>query len=305
MSVNGERVGAARPQRAHERDRSEEQPRDQDAADPHHGRSAARLGRVHPALRRPGRRPARAAREHARRRQHQLRRHGAAAPARLDDPRAVGRHRRVGHAEPPDDLHLPPDQREGRGDVRRGDRQGADRPQAYRGAADARRRAGRDDVLRAGAQDGRLRERHPHGAAVDAREPALPVPPRAGARRAGAEGVGDLPHQRPGPRVAAVVLPLGHGAGRRAASRPRGAGALRTPLGLEKQVRRMLADRALGGAVDALRRRSGCGCRTSRRFIPTTCCSRSTTTRWRRRCSARPSSSSTASSARIAPCSTC
>ena len=44
---------------------------------------------------------------------------------------------------------------------------------------------------------------------------------------------------------------------------------------------------------------SGCGCRISRRFIPTTCCIRSTTTRSRRRCSARPSSSSTASCARI------
>ena len=48
---------------------------------------------------------------------------------------------------------------------------------------DAGRRAGRDGVLREGAQDRRLRERHPHGAAVGADEPALPVPARAGAGR--------------------------------------------------------------------------------------------------------------------------
>ena len=93
VSVNGERVGAARPQPADERDRlrpeQRERPRDQDAADPHQGRPAARLGRVRPAARRPGGRPDRAAREHARRRQHQLRRHRAAAHARLD--RSSGR----------------------------------------------------------------------------------------------------------------------------------------------------------------------------------------------------------------------
>ena len=83
--------GAGRPQRADERDRSEEQPRDQDAADSHRRRPAADLGGLHPAVRRAARRPARAAREHARRRQHQLRRHGAAAHARHDDPRALRR----------------------------------------------------------------------------------------------------------------------------------------------------------------------------------------------------------------------
>ena len=55
------------------------------------GRPAAHLGGVHPALRRPGRRPAGAAREHAGRQQIgiTLRRHRAAAHARLHDPRAA------------------------------------------------------------------------------------------------------------------------------------------------------------------------------------------------------------------------
>ena len=50
ISINGERVGVARPQHADERDRSEEQPRARDAADSRHGRPAARLRRVHPAF---------------------------------------------------------------------------------------------------------------------------------------------------------------------------------------------------------------------------------------------------------------
>ena len=61
---------AARSQHAHERDRSEEQPRARDAAGPHQGRPAARHRGVRPEARRPGRRPADAAREHAGRRQH-------------------------------------------------------------------------------------------------------------------------------------------------------------------------------------------------------------------------------------------
>jgi hypothetical protein len=54
-------------------------------------------------------------------------------------------------------------------------------------------------------------------------------------------------------------------------------GTLHTPAVLEKQVRRMLADprakRCRRGS-----RRSGCGCRTSRRFTPTRCSSRRSTT---------------------------
>ena len=48
--------------------------------------------------------------------------------------------------------------------------------QAYRGTATADDLQDAMTVLRAGTQEGRLRERHPHGAPVGAREPALPVP---------------------------------------------------------------------------------------------------------------------------------
>ena len=48
-----------------------------------------------------------------------LRRHRAAAHARHDDPRPVQRDRRVGHGEPPPDLHVPPDERQGRRDAAR------------------------------------------------------------------------------------------------------------------------------------------------------------------------------------------
>ena len=102
-----------RSQHAHERDRSEEQPRAGDAAGAHQGRPAARHRGVRAEARRPGRRPADAAREHARRRQHHLGRDDAAAPARLHRAGPARRHRRVGHAEPPEDLLVPAD-REGR-----------------------------------------------------------------------------------------------------------------------------------------------------------------------------------------------
>ena len=129
------------------------------------------------------RRPARPAREHAGRRQHQLRRDRAAAHARHDHPRARRGHRRVGHRQPPDDLHLPADDRERRRDLRGRDRQApGDAGVPRRG--DAGRPPGRDAVLRAGPQEGRFRERHPDGAAGDSRQPALPVPPRAGAAAA-------------------------------------------------------------------------------------------------------------------------
>ena len=102
---------AVRPQYPHERDRSEERSRTRDAADSHQGRSAARHRRVRAEARRPGGRPADAAREHAGRRQHHLGRDHAAAPARLHRPGPARRHRRVRHAEPLEDLRVPPDRR--------------------------------------------------------------------------------------------------------------------------------------------------------------------------------------------------
>ncbi len=82
-----------------------------------------RVGGVHPEVRGADRRPARAGREHAGRRQHELRRHAAAAPARHDGERPLRRDRRVRLGEPPPHLHLPADLG-GRGaDLRRRDRQ--------------------------------------------------------------------------------------------------------------------------------------------------------------------------------------
>ena len=81
--------------------------------------------------------------------------------------------------------------------------------QAYRGQAGRRRHPGRARVLRARTEVRRLRERRPPRAAVDPRQPALPVPARAGARQPAEERVGRLSHQRSGTGVAAVVLPVG------------------------------------------------------------------------------------------------
>ena len=109
-------------------------------------------------------------------------------------------------------------------------------------------------------------------------EPALPVPPRAGAGGDAREGAGSLSHQRPGSRVAAVVLPLGHGAGRRAAEGGRAPARCARRPGSRS---RCAACSRIAARTRCRRasRRSGCGCRTSRRSTPTTCCSRSTTTR--------------------------
>ena len=109
-----------------------------------------------------------------------LRRHDAAAHAGLHGAGPVRRDRRVGHAEPAADLLVPADHRRRRRIVRGRDRQGLS-TQAFRGAPTRGRPAGRDEVLRAGPREGRLRGRHPPGGAVNPDEPALPVPARAAA----------------------------------------------------------------------------------------------------------------------------
>ncbi len=123
--------------------------------------------------------------------------------------------------------------------VRVGDRQ-APHDAGVPRRADGGRPPGRDEVLRAGPQEGRLRGRHPPGRAVDPDEPALPVPPRTAAGR----------HSR-GCRIASPTrtsrracrsscgapCPMRNWCARPASDRSR------PPAGLEKQVRRMLADR--------------------------------------------------------------
>ena len=154
------------------------------------------VGGVRAALRRGAGRPAAADRSHAGRLADRrgLRHHDAAAPARVRGRRAVQGHRHVRHAEPPQDLHLPSDRR--RPKKRRARR---------RSSASSRRRriAGRstradidglNEVLRAGPQGRRLRVGHPHGAAGDPGQPALPVPPRGGAGHGARRA--ELPHHR-------------------------------------------------------------------------------------------------------------
>ena len=76
--------GGDRAQRADERVGSVEQPRSADGARPRQGRAAPGVGGVHPAVRSAAQRPADPGREHAGRRQHELRGDAAAAPARHD-----------------------------------------------------------------------------------------------------------------------------------------------------------------------------------------------------------------------------
>ena len=108
VSVNGQRAAVIEINpRMSESDAERDEPAD--AADCRQGRTAARLRRVHPALRGAGGRSARAGRADARRHaDRQLDRgHDAAAPPRVRRRRAAEGDRRVGHAEPPAGLHVP------------------------------------------------------------------------------------------------------------------------------------------------------------------------------------------------------
>ena len=161
------------------------------------------------------------------------------AHARHDDSRSHQRHRRVRDREPAPRVHVPSrDGGSGRS-VRGADRQGTRRagvPRQEHGA----RRAGRDAVLRAGPQGRRLRERHADGAAVDTRQPAVPLP--AGGRRAsaGATGLARITDHDLAARLSFFLWGTGPDAELVAAA---GAGGLQTRAGLEAQVRRLLADR--------------------------------------------------------------
>ena len=87
--------------------------------------------------------------------------------------------------------------------------------QAYRGPLTAPDIDGLNKFYAQGRKDGDFEVGHPHGAAGDPGEPALPVPPRGSAGDAARRA--ELPHHRSRSRVAPVVLPVGRGAGRRAA----------------------------------------------------------------------------------------
>ena len=221
-----------------------------DAEGPHQGGPASPVGGVRPALRRPGRRPDHADRAHAGRHQHRrsVRHHGADAPARLHRERPAVGDRRLRHREPPQDLHLPADQRRRRIPLRRRHRPQAGDPGLSRPGA-GRRLQGADGVLRARPQGRRLRSRRPPGRAGHSRQPALPVPHGAGAGDAARRP--DLPRQRPRPGVAPVVLRVGLGA-RRRTGEGRHAGHAADAGGVRPAVEAHAGRPALRGAVDAL-----------------------------------------------------
>ena len=142
--------------------------------------------------------------------------------------------------------------------------------QAYRGSLPGDDLADLPALLSAGPQQGRLRRRHPAGAAGDARQSAVRLPPRAGAGRRCA----------PARRTASPTSTSRRGSRSFSGARVPDAelvkaatsGSLRTHGGLQSAV-----------AADARRstrrkrcrrdsRRSGCGCRTSRRTARIRCC---------------------------------
>ena len=207
----------ARDQPAHERSGSERHEHHH-AADSRQGRHAARVGGVRAALRRGAGRPDAADRPHAGRLADRrgLRHHDAAAPARV-------RGRAVRSRSP-----ACPRRRAAAASSRCRPTSAAEEAacaneiirklatQAYRGplSRGGPRRPDTSSTRRA-ARRRRLRVGHPHGAAGDPREPALPVPSRRGAGHRASRA--ELPHHRSRSRDAAVVLPLGRGSGRRAA----------------------------------------------------------------------------------------
>ena len=129
------------------------------------------------------------------------------------------------------------------------------------------------------------------GAAGDSGEPALPVPPRGGARRPSKPGqnyrISDLDL---GSRLSFFLW--GSASRTRSSSTLASRARCRTPACSRSRCAGCSPIRARRRSRRASRR-SGCGCRTSTRFIPTRCSIRSSTTRSPSRCSARPSCSST------------
>ena len=306
VSINGERVALLdiNPRM------SETDPKNglelQDAADSHQGRPAARVGRVHPAVRRPGRRPDRAARAHAGRRQHQASaspRCRTCATSTIVGPSASPAcpTRRAAARSSPAGRPRRPRKRS----CAARDRQEACRRRRIRGAADAP--TDLQDAMKfyeQGRKTGDFESRHPHGAAGDPGQPAVPVPPRAGAvngvaTRAGAYRISD--HDLASrlsfflwgtvPDAELIKAAQRRRAADRRPAREAGPADARRP--------------AVRGAVDALRRAvaAAAGPREDHPGLPAVSAVRRHARAGDE--AARPSSSSTASCARIAACSTC
>ena len=245
---------------------------------PHRDRAAALPGSVQPG-------PASAA---------------AAGGALGVDQRPVQPRRGRRHAEPRPHLHVPAPDRGRRDGLRHRDHLDPG-PARLPPAGLLRRHRDAPVVLRAGPRRRRLRGRHRAGPPRAAGKPRVPLPHRGGP---GGRGAGHaLPARRPRARLAPVVLPLEQHPRRRAprprrgrqARRPggaRGAGAAdaRRPAGgdADQQLRRPVAPSPQPGDGDA-----------EPAPLPPT-----STTTCGRRSGARPSCSSTASSARTAASST-
>ncbi len=154
----------------------------EDAGHPRHRRAAPGVRGLHPPLRRPGQRSDRADRPHAGRHADRrlARHHDPASPQGPGDCRAAEGDRHLRHAEPPQDLRLPPDRSGRRADVRRAHRPRAGDAGVPPPGLDARLRSA-DDVLQGRPRRWRLRVRRRLGDRGDPRQPAVPVPPRAGA----------------------------------------------------------------------------------------------------------------------------
>ena len=197
--------------------------------------------------------------------------------------RTVGGDRRVRHAEPPHDLHLPSDQRQGRRDLRRARSSRGSPPRRIRGDATP------DDVQDAMTFYEKGRKTGDFESGIRMALQSMLMSPRflfrleqapAAVQTVKAAATYRINDQDLASRLSFFLWGTAPDAElMKAAS----AGALRTPLGLEKQVRRMLADRALGSAVDALRGAVAAAAGPREDASRTICCSRSTTTRSRSR----------------------
>ena len=209
ISVNGERVAVLEVDQgmndAGEKGLTLETPPIADQ-----GGTAADCRRVRAAVGRAGRRSARADRSDADRHahRHRLRRDDGAAPAGAGDRRADERDRRVGHAEPPQDLHLSSDHAGAGARVRH--RHPATARHAGVSRAGARRPQRSARLLRAGAHR-RRRLRRRASASASRGSSRTRASCSAWSRRRTLVERRLSPHRRRS-RVAAVVLPVGHAA---------------------------------------------------------------------------------------------
>ena len=250
VSIDGERVGVLDLNTRMSESDPEEQPRAADRAGARQGRPAPRLGGVHLELRRHPGRSGDAAREHAGRRLDRPGHHAAAAHARAADHRPVDGDRRLGHAEPAQDLHAagrPP-----RAKKAPCAREIVSRlaTQAFRGPVSG------DDIrgLLSFYDEGRKRSDFESGvrlvAAGDSGEPALRVP----LRRSAADGSPGQSYRLTDADLASRLSFFLWGTLPDAELlKVVASGTLRAPGVLDKQIKRMLADRASGSPGDAIR----------------------------------------------------